>query len=1500
MTSMRELSAKWWKRLPKTAIPATAIVALFLLSGFASAASGTLALPGAPTAIGSTPTATHNTASTGFHAPATRTSVASAGAPAAPLAPVSNGRGTFFNNSAIAFPNGPGNQTCIYGTSCVNNSNDPSINLTSNGVLGVAYTEYTNESPCANVSAYAQSEIGFSSSTNGGTTWSTPIYLGNTNCSVANWYASAWEPSLTSLANGTLVVAFIAYNFSSTYDYLPYSIYFGPYSWDIPHAALMLTESYDNGVTWTTPQVLNSSANPGLNASAFTPERPWITAYGSTVYVTWMNYSKMPTSICCYYNASGGGRSAIHLLVSTTGGTSWGSQIDINNILNPTNASIGLNPFVMTDPSGNLYIAYSTNWTFWYQYPQGCSKCRYDVWTTEVALATSSNNGTSFSYSVIAADQEGVPYRWSNMVDPSPQLAYNPTNGQVYATWSAYTAQQICTSYGYCYTANEEVNRFSNSSTGGSTWSPAHLVSSQLTSPNGQQEYNPTIAVTSDGTIHFAGSYINESPAACLPPYGYDCPQWEVYANSTDNGATFSTPVMISDNVTYEPYAPDGEYVSSVASGSQVWFAWAHEFSDQPPTTYVYFPGPDLADNIMVSTLFQGAGVSLTFVESGLQPGTSWSINILGNERVGSAPTSLVFSGVPPTANLSWVVGSVNGGYGIRYFSTASISPPWTFGTTSTIYENYTEQVLVNVTSNPNIPACGISYNQYCWNYTYQIHENYNITPGPQAYWVNVNSSFTESVTPAGYYCVYSYCYTQWLNLTFQSWTGSGSGSVNSSAYNISFVARGPVNETANFRVDGTCIYFYYYSPPLQCLLLNQTLLFHETGLPSGVSWTVTLSGATGTTLTQTSNGSWMTVASAATLGFVNYIVWTIPIGTTGMYWIGTGDPVSPVELPGNRIVNISFTAGYPTSGNFFTSFSSAGLPNETAWTLDLGSNSYGVENATYNTTLSGGSYTVGSEPIYLDNGSGYYLSQVGVESFVENQTTAWHNTSTVPASVSLNGSGFVVLTYSAQYYATVTAGTGGTVTPVSQWVHSGAALQLNETPEPGYSFVGWTGMGSGSITSTSPNPVAHPAGPITELATFQLIPPPLWTVNVTEVGLPSAASYSVTIGTQTISGTGQLSVTGLTTGSYPVSFAYAYDNASNMTRYMPTSWTTSFTMPSAGMIQVGADGTVQVTFVTQYLLTVTSTGSGSVAPAPGVGWENAGTMVSLSATPDPHYMLAGWFGTGAGSVNATTLQVTPTINGPVKETAQFVWKPTSPPETFNLTVASAGLPSGILWNASAGAQGVAGQTVQLRITGLNGTYQVTIAPVQISAGVRYVASGSGVYNVSVQNNAMLNVTFTKQYLLTIANSTGGTAQATGSQWVNDGATVTLTATVTNSTWVFASWNGTGSGSYSGNLSTTTITMTGPTTELATFEPVYPVHTTGSTSDGQTTAIGLFVVLLVVALLVGLLVGRRRRSPPRDTSEETAMPEETEGADAAADESTMAPPAAAEYDEGQP
>src|SRR5438105_2870556 len=75
--------------------------------------------------------------------------------------------------------------------------------------------------------------------------------------------------------------------------------------------------------------------------------------------------------------------------------------------------------------------------------------------------------------------------------------------------------------------------------------------------------------------------------------------------------------------------------------------------------------------------------------------------------------------------------------------------------------------------------------------------------------------------------------------------------------------------------------------------------------------------------------------------------------------------------------------------------------------------------------------------------------------------------------------------TFKTQYFLTMTAGTGGRVSPASGWRNSGATVSISAMPARRYSFSSWTGDGIGSYSGTN-NPASITMGsPITEAATF-------------------------------------------------------------------------------------------------------------------------------------------------------------------------------------------------------------------------------------------------------------------------------------------------------------------------------------------------------------------------------------------------------------------------------
>jgi hypothetical protein len=74
---------------------------------------------------------------------------------------------------------------------------------------------------------------------------------------------------------------------------------------------------------------------------------------------------------------------------------------------------------------------------------------------------------------------------------------------------------------------------------------------------------------------------------------------------------------------------------------------------------------------------------------------------------------------------------------------------------------------------------------------------------------------------------------------------------------------------------------------------------------------------------------------------------------------------------------------------------------------------------------------------------------------------------------------------FKTQYYLTMTAGTGGRVSPASGWKNSGATVSISARPTNGYSFSNWTGTGTGSYSGPDNPASITMGGPITETATF-------------------------------------------------------------------------------------------------------------------------------------------------------------------------------------------------------------------------------------------------------------------------------------------------------------------------------------------------------------------------------------------------------------------------------
>ncbi len=89
--------------------------------------------------------------------------------------------------------------------------------------------------------------------------------------------------------------------------------------------------------------------------------------------------------------------------------------------------------------------------------------------------------------------------------------------------------------------------------------------------------------------------------------------------------------------------------------------------------------------------------------------------------------------------------------------------------------------------------------------------------------------------------------------------------------------------------------------------------------------------------------------------------------------------------------------------------------------------------------------------------------------------------THTNTASVNTN----YTANFTTQYYLTMSAGVGGSVSPGNGWNNSSAVVNISATASNGYSFVSWSGNGSGSYSGNNSMASVAMNGPIAQTASF-------------------------------------------------------------------------------------------------------------------------------------------------------------------------------------------------------------------------------------------------------------------------------------------------------------------------------------------------------------------------------------------------------------------------------
>jgi len=334
-------------------------------------------------------------------------------------------------------------------------------------------------------------------------------------------------------------------------------------------------------------------------------------------------------------------------------------------------------------------------------------------------------------------------------------------------------------------------------------------------------------------------------------------------------------------------------------------------------------------------------------------------------------------------------------------------------------------------------------------------------------------------------------------------------------------------------------------------------------------------------------------------------------------------------------------------------------------------------------------------------------------------------------------------------------------------------------------------------------------------------------------------------------------------------------------------------------------------TLTPQFYLTMNANSSNAGSVSPSSGWYNAGSVVTITATPNTGYKFAGWTGSGTQSYTGSNNPATVVMDSNIEETASFSI------ETVVITFSANGLNSlaqgsvlningqnysysqlpytlivpydtqvtykwyspisggsntlfvlnsvsgletsqfatftaikngsiianyiekeGITFSAN-GLNNNAQGTV-LTVNGQNYTYSqlpVTItepvgssisfswsSPVSGGTGTQFVwvstsglsTSQSGTITVTSSGGDVV-ASYQEQFYLTMsANPSNAGSVSPASGWYNAGANVQISASA-NSGYLFVSWSGVGTISYSGSNNPATITMNSPINETALF-----------------------------------------------------------------------------------
>jgi uncharacterized protein YkwD len=267
-------------------------------------------------------------------------------------------------------------------------------------------------------------------------------------------------------------------------------------------------------------------------------------------------------------------------------------------------------------------------------------------------------------------------------------------------------------------------------------------------------------------------------------------------------------------------------------------------------------------------------------------------------------------------------------------------------------------------------------------------------------------------------------------------------------------------------------------------------------------------------------------------------------------------------------------------------------------------------------------------------------------------------NTSAASTTITMSGDYSITANFAkiAVTYYTLTvavSGSGLTSPAVGQYTYAaGTVVPIIATPASGYRFVNWTGnVGTIANTSAASTTITM-SGDYSITANFSQIPVTYYTLTmaVNGNGLTSPG-----VGRHTYAASTVVSITAMPTSGYR--FVNWTGNVGTIANVNAAS--TTITMSGAYSIAANFEAVP----AGQYSLIISSTSGGAVTtPGEGTFTRDAGTVVSLVATPAAGYHFVNWTGDVVTIANVNAASTTITMSGSYSIVANFLQDSPSPP----------------------------------------------------------------------------------------------------------------------------------------------------------------------------------------------------------------------------------------------